>query len=116
MCGISTGVDGRPGAMGSCLGKEPLFAEGFTCREEFPFKFSKEFTREGTVVGVARYKGTPLDRVALPQSSPERIKWRCSSCGLQCEAVNEAEVCPLLELEAEFLSADWFMISGTNSI
>jgi len=47
----------------------------------------------------------------LGRSDSGRIRRRCSSCGLEWESFHYAEACPLRELEATFLSEDWFTFS-----
>lgn len=44
-----------------------------------------------------------------------RIRLRCSSCGLAWDSAHDEEACPLRDLEAAFLSEDWFMVPGEAS-
>jgi rubrerythrin len=47
----------------------------------------------------------------LSSAGSATFRWRCRSCGLEWESTHDEEACPLRELEAAFLSEEWFIDS-----
>ena len=81
------------------------------CLESLRGKRIQEKERE-RMVKVLRDEEIETGVNTLRQAGSDGIQMRCSSCGLEWESGHDEETCPLKELEAAFLSEDWFLMSS----
>lgn len=67
------------------------------------------------MVKVDREEKNGMSVNTLCQADSGRIRMRCNDCGLEWESSQDEVTCPLRELEATFLSEDWFVVSSEET-